>query len=541
MKKNTQTSQKKAAKAPRRARKSARSVKVDPRWSFELGATEWGPFKTKGAKINSARNMVGLGERAVDIQRKMPRLRTTINENGNTVDILTGTDFIKAVTLAENATVGDVLYKQEITPSGFAGTRLQQFSQLYQRYRFRHISFVYEPIANATQSGQLLGFADFDVDNQINTNSSENLATGAAHQGQAITQIWQSIEFDMAQVFTFTDLFTEVGASETDDARMSIQGVFYLLAASQLPLDVPLGNIYVDYEIEFSIPFLSFKSSNIEHRSAGYLSYNLTLPSSGNTMTVAGSATTVYGPSVVTTSGIGSRTMQFTGLSIGDVVRVVGFLNPPSATTYTGNSSPGLPLDGFNVAIEGGSITGTVDQTWRNLTVTGAPAIFGAVGNFGFNFTSDNTTTSYVSLEAPVWADGQPANVHYGFLMWVVVPAAVVESARRAAERAAIKDAPRALEAMKQQMSLLTQQLETFMSSSPSLESVKGKEKLAPRPRGFEQSSSTSGEGGPAPSPRVSFSPDLSQGTRPRSSSLRQTLSPRVSDDIINYKEESDY
>jgi len=167
------------------------------------------------------------------------------------------------VSLPDAAAAGDILFKQEISPSKFSSTRLAQFADLYQRYRFRRIEFVYEPVANATQSGQLLGYADFDIDNQLVRNDPTNLQIGAAHQGQAITQIWQPMVFDMGQVFTFTDLYTEQGQGDGSDPRLSIQGIFYLLAASAIPANQALGNIYVRYEIEFSIPFLSAKQARV--------------------------------------------------------------------------------------------------------------------------------------------------------------------------------------------------------------------------------------------------------------------------------------
>jgi len=247
-------------------RAAARSVERDARWGFKLAPTEWGPFRTKGLEFTSRSTdptMVGLGSRAIDIQREMPRLATSVSENGNVVDVLTGTDLLGTVSLPDAATAGDILFKQEISPSKFASTRLAQFADLYQRYRFRRIEFVYEPVANATQSGQLLGYADFDIDNQLVRNDPTNLQIGAAHQGQAITQIWQPMVFDMGQVFTFTDLYTEQGQGDGSDPRLSVQGIFYLLAASAIPANQALGNIYVRYEIEFSIPFLSAKQARV--------------------------------------------------------------------------------------------------------------------------------------------------------------------------------------------------------------------------------------------------------------------------------------
>lgn len=372
-----------AASKQARGKKSTSAQKQarDPRWSFNLKPTKWGPFETQGATIesrnvrnvlrNAESSMVGLGTRAVDIQRKMPRLQTTISENGNVVDMLTGTDLLSTINVpVDGAEAGDILFTQEISPSLFANSRLLQFSRLYQRYRFRKIQFLYEPIANATQSGQLLGFADFDVDNLLSVNSPANLFVGAAHQGQAITQIWDPAFFDMGQMFTFTDLYTEQGADEQSDRRLSIQGVFYLLAASTLSASLPLGNIYVDYEIEFSIPFLStveaitsrYSYQQVEGKFHQYPLDVCTVVDSAN----LGS----FGP-VTADYGLAGSSIQWNNLEVGDEVTVQWTAKYVAPAAYFPGSygTRSLPT----VSLTGGVL---VQQVWLDYVLQAGEPFF---------------------------------------------------------------------------------------------------------------------------------------------------------------------
>lgn len=235
--------------------------------SKNSGRTSKGQSSNNGSKKGRRTlmdSMVGLAPRALDIQRSVPRLSSEHTDNGNVVDIITGTDLIGPITSGFSGNeAGDILMTQLISPAEFSFSRLAQFAALYQRYRFRRIRFIYEPIANATQSGQLVGYADFDVANELLENSAANLSIAVAHQGEQISQIWEPVVFDMAQSGTFTDLYTEQGASVSSDERLSIQGVFYIMAASVLPINIPLGNVYVDYEVEFTIPFLNQHSSSV--------------------------------------------------------------------------------------------------------------------------------------------------------------------------------------------------------------------------------------------------------------------------------------
>jgi hypothetical protein len=351
----------------------------------------------------------------------MPRLQTTISENGNTVDLLTGTDLLSTITSPEDgASPGDILLTQQISPSQFLNSRLLQFSRLYQRYRFRRIHFLYEPIANATQSGQLLGFADFDVDNLLSVDSTANLNIGAAHQGQAITQIWEPCLFDMGQMFTFTDLYTEQGADEASDPRLSIQGVFYILAASALGSSLPLGNVYVDYEIEFSIPFLSTAEAVSARYSSQLATGVLDAPASDVFLMQSVLNVASFGPVTATYGETPGSTVQWTNVQVGDEITVVleclqGDLFPVSAV----RSAPEMNLTGA-VLIEQYAldyITTGVD-TFPNLLFIARLRCAPTSGMTSVTLTN----TSSVSIQSD-------ANRFRSF--WVLEPAGLSSSRRR--------------------------------------------------------------------------------------------------------------
>lgn len=247
---------------------SPRKVGGGKRWGISLGEASLGPVRIKGLSAGSTNNggkrnqtrTVGVGVASANPQRVMPRISSVRRNTGVQVDILTGTDLVCTVTSPNvGKAPGYILCQQEISPSKILGTRLHQFSGMYQRYRFNKVTFIYDPIANTTQSGQLLGFCDFDAAVPLEQEDANNLHIAAAHQGQAICQIWEKQTFSMSQSRTFTDLF--VDDLESDDPRLSVQGVFYLLTASDMPESIPLGNIYMSYEIEYSIPNLTLSPS----------------------------------------------------------------------------------------------------------------------------------------------------------------------------------------------------------------------------------------------------------------------------------------
>jgi len=224
-------------------------------------------FQEPGGGCFASRNqpqggMVGLSEFTEDIQMVMPRVVPSMNSKGESVDLCFGTEFLSSISndLAGSAP-GDLLATLLINPSNFSQTRLVEFSKLYQRYRFRKLNFYYKPIANSTQSGQIIGFGDYDPDNIISTNSPDNISLAAAHLGQRTGKIWETVRFPFGVVDDYTTLYVDTNAAEK---RLSYQGVYYLLAASDIESDIgPLGNLYVDYEVEFSIPLLQPTSQQI--------------------------------------------------------------------------------------------------------------------------------------------------------------------------------------------------------------------------------------------------------------------------------------
>jgi hypothetical protein len=75
-----------------------------------------------------------------------------------------GTDFLTSVSIGATAAVaGDVLVNQVVNPAVLAVARLATMSKLYERYKFRSLKFRYKPAANATISGSILGYVDYDT------------------------------------------------------------------------------------------------------------------------------------------------------------------------------------------------------------------------------------------------------------------------------------------------------------------------------------------------------------------------------------------
>lgn len=253
------SSQKPSRQARRRAARSEKKGKGE-RFSLGISDLELGPLKLGNAQFKSRQARaatVGAAPHSLNIQTRMPYLRTEKHPKFGTVDILGGTDRIGPINTDElGALDGDILFTQNINPGEFVTSRMSQWNPLYQRYRIRKMAILYEGAAGTQTNGQLIGYFDQDVDNQLDTDSPANSQRAAAQVGNQICQCWEDQIFPNGEMDPYTTLFT-LPASGSGDERLHMQSTFYLLAATDLAPNLDLGVLYVAYEIEFYIPTLA--------------------------------------------------------------------------------------------------------------------------------------------------------------------------------------------------------------------------------------------------------------------------------------------
>jgi len=246
-----------------------------------------------------------------------------------------GTDFLSAVTSTNGGNAaGDVLTTQIANPRVLGLARLATMANLFERFKFRRLSFRYVPVANATQTGQLLGYVDYDViDNPTGLSGVQNLQRAAAHLGEKPVQIWEPVTWEVRDVDPLTDLYTSYDEIEP---RWSAQGIFVLLAGSAIASNIPLGNIYIDYDVDFFIPQVEegavngFASSWTAGGSPSTSSIlGTSVASSWNNLnaSISGNVVTVPAGSFLVTLAVSGTGISSVSATAGSGVSVVSFFN----------------------------------------------------------------------------------------------------------------------------------------------------------------------------------------------------------------------
>lgn len=423
---------------------SNRAARRAERWGFELGKlsadTPLGGVSMGGLKMSnrSARNKkarsTGLGARAMPIafsyadpqSHTVPHQSQTVQMGGVSYQKVSGTDLLGAVTSVNAGNMpGDLLVIQPIAPGAFGTTRLSAYDTLYQRYRFLSLRIKYVPTCPVTTPGALIGYSDFDANNVLIANSPENLKIAAAHENEAPNQVSQPQWYDMSQAGTFTDLFTQSGVDGDSDERLELQGYFYLIAASALTGNLACGNLYLEYEVLFSIPFVNPNSLDLNGSfSAQYVATTAFMNgSSPNWMDLANISLTQPN------SAIGTPTVVFDDATV--TIPVVSGDDCFISYTYISNqtASSSTARDGATITAVGSQVTGEANfiSGGNTITSTGGYSCGWVSGYYAMTSTGD-FAFQLAMTNAPTLTGGATYTIYVSIML---VPTPVLSKIQR--------------------------------------------------------------------------------------------------------------
>lgn len=151
-----------------------------------------------------------------------------------------------------------ILFTQILNPLQFTYTRMSQFAPLYQKYRFRRCTFMFEPADGTNTLGAYMHYVDEDpMTDYTPLNGTIRLAQDmATHTGCRQFQVFKpdqtTFRHDTPEAtYYMKAVATPVsGGTPSNDAR-DINQAKYHLAILNAPANGAIGNIWIDYEIEF--------------------------------------------------------------------------------------------------------------------------------------------------------------------------------------------------------------------------------------------------------------------------------------------------
>lgn len=176
--------------------------------------------------------------------------------------VIKSTDFLTKITNAVGSPQADnmILLTQLLNPLAFTNTRMAQFAPLYECFRFRRIAFLWAPApaGGTTSGGAYMHYVDEDpMTDYTPANGAQRLISiMACHQGCHEFQVFKpdaSVfrhDTPEATYYLKANASPLGGATPSNDSRDINQGKYHLAIVNAPPAGA-VGNIWVEYEIEF--------------------------------------------------------------------------------------------------------------------------------------------------------------------------------------------------------------------------------------------------------------------------------------------------
>jgi len=193
-----------------------------------------------------------------------------------------GSDFITPVTVKADISVPSsrILAEFPITPSAFPGTRLTQFSNLYEFYKFVSLRLRYVPAVPVTLACQLVLYVDLDpTDDATTITDSDFLIRQAVAQTGA--QQWNFHTPKVIPMAMRADQQFYFTGNDRQNVRFTQQGKAYLIQVTQavnvngepIGADLEAGSIFFDWTVDFNIPQLNPETSFVTSTTSQTVNY----------------------------------------------------------------------------------------------------------------------------------------------------------------------------------------------------------------------------------------------------------------------------
>jgi hypothetical protein len=186
-----------------------------------------------------------------------------------------GTDYLTTLDVTKiGLTAGTTIYSVVINPKTLGVNRLENFSQLFERYHMK-VRIKYNQATTTAVSGSMIGFFDMDVDDDSPPPTIEGVVQAFGHYKNKSTSFWKNCDWEMPTRASTDELWIDSG----DEERLVNQAIFYLMV--EVPSDATMapGTLSIDWECRL----WNSKTDNVNSLGGPFALYS----SDGSTATAA--------------------------------------------------------------------------------------------------------------------------------------------------------------------------------------------------------------------------------------------------------------
>jgi hypothetical protein len=191
---------------------------------------------------------------------------------------LQGCDLLQAVKVPPSGTSevpGRAYCEVYLNPKEFEGTRLGKFAQLYEKYIFTNVRFIFQPCKGSSQDGTIGIAYDRDIDDPTPPPTTQGLRQFRAWQGTEVGRVWDPIVVEAKLLAPETGFYCDTHGSED---RTAFQGQVYVFCEvpTGLAVNTQIGDLYMEYDLDLFIPALDDDLPTTSYGNAGTTVMTLT-------------------------------------------------------------------------------------------------------------------------------------------------------------------------------------------------------------------------------------------------------------------------
>lgn len=162
-----------------------------------------------------------------------------------------GCDYLGDLVMAVTNQPGDKLLQGSLHPEGWTPSRIAQLGSIFDKFVFRKAGLVLEPTCPTTTAGSTLMYFDSDPV-ETPPDGTDGLRVGMAHQGASTAPLWSRNRASFTPADQKATYYSSVQGAGTDAGlRQTVQANFYVLCAGTPLSTLTVGQLFLEYEVEF--------------------------------------------------------------------------------------------------------------------------------------------------------------------------------------------------------------------------------------------------------------------------------------------------
>jgi hypothetical protein len=164
---------------------------------------------------------------------------------------VTHSGVIGSLSTTDAVQAGDLLFTVDIHPEMEEWLSTQSH---FDKYRVKHAVIGFRPSCPTTTEGAIVGFYEWDVDNALTTGQGvETIKRAMSHNQAHMSAVWEATNYVYSGLNDKEMFYVDKTGAEP---RLTTQGRFSILAATDIAADTELGQLEIAYEVVFLNPAL---------------------------------------------------------------------------------------------------------------------------------------------------------------------------------------------------------------------------------------------------------------------------------------------